>query len=282
MRPDQDNREAIYQQGPRPLYKAEVTRAPYRRGGRYGLLLVLAAVAVWVLVGLPQVAEGATPWLPPVWAGRMLAAGHLVAAALLVIGAARLTANVVLAVRRQPERVVFYDAGFVWEVRGERHKYAWNAVKAVMEDPHAWYFRGKPRLQWGNVTFKMRDGATYRLTAAHGDLPEFLRRVRPYYVEVLGARMGQQLRLGKGFRVHPRLGVTPAGLVLDGARKLPWETLRVELGNRHLVLYQLDTDGTATPVEKLPLKKIQNLGGFMDLVESTTETFQRPNPYKKR
>jgi hypothetical protein len=280
MAPTQDDREAIYQQGPRPLFKAEVSRQPYRRGIRYGLLLVLAAVGVWFLVSLPVVSEGANPLIPARWQGIVLGVGNLAAALLMLVGGARLTANLVLSMRRKPERVMFYDVGFIWEVRGERNKYGWNAIKAVTEDPHAWFFRGKPRLQWGAITFKMRDGATYRFTPTHGDLMTFLKRVRPYYTEALGARMGQQLRLGKSFRVHARLGVTPDGLVLDGKRQIPWEVLKVETDEKHLILNQL-VDGTPQTVEKLPIKAIQNLGGFMDLVESITETFQRPNPYKK-
>lgn len=281
MRPDYDEREAIYQQGPRQIYKAQVTRRPYRRGFRYGLLLVLAAVAVWYLVKLPDVAGGGFPWLSPRWQGIILGVGNMVAGLLVMVGAARLTWNMILMIRRKPERVIFYDAGFVWEIRGERHKYGWNAIKAVLEDPNAWFFRGKSRFQWGHVTFKMRDGASYRFTPAHGDLIGFLQTVRPYYADELGARMGQQLRMNKSFRIHPRLVVRPAGLVLDKKQAIPWEKLRMEVTGRHLILNQA-TAGGVERVERLPLKKISNLAGFMELAESTMETFQRPNPYAKR
>jgi hypothetical protein len=274
-----DPQASAYRNEPQVIYKAQVSRQPYRRGLRYGLLLVLAGIGVWYMVMLPNVAGGQNPFISPTIQRVVLAVGQIVAGVIVVIGVGRMVVFIALLVLRKPERVIFYDEGFVWEVRGKRHKYPWRAVKTVYEDPHAWFFRGKPRLQWGHITLKMRDGQTFRFTAAHNSLLQFLQRVRPYYASEQGTRMGQLLRLNKTFHVHEKLQVVPAGLIIDNKKQVKWQNLKLDMTERDLIIRQVAPNGDIQKVRSFPLKQIRNLGGFIEVTESTIETFQRPNPY---
>jgi hypothetical protein len=110
-------------------------------------------------------------------------------------------------------------------------------------------------------------------------LRAFLQQVRPHYAAEIGARMGQRLRLNKTFKVHEKLTVTPAGLMVGEEVRIPWKYLRVTIDERQLVISRLDKEGRIRPVTRLPTHEIDNLAGFMELVETTTENFQRPTPY---
>jgi hypothetical protein len=91
--------------------------------------------------------------------------------------------------------------------------------------------------------------------------------------------MGQRLRLNKTFKVHEKLTVTPAGLMVGEEVRIPWKYLRVTIDEHQLVISRLDKEGRIRPVTRLPTHEIDNLAGFMELVETTTENFQRPTPY---
>ncbi|MEO0560801.1 MAG: YcxB family protein [Chloroflexota bacterium] len=270
---------SVYANEPITLFKAARNPAPYRKKARYGLLLFLVGLGVWFLPTLPLIANSESAIIPEAYQQLALNIGRLIAVALLVIGAGRLIVFGILSTRRKPERVIFYDAGFVWERNGQKKKYGWNALQAVFEDPHAWFFRGKPVFQWGSIAFKMRDGEVFTFTPSHGDMTAFLREVRPTYGGEIGARYGQLIRLNKTFRVHPRLQVAPPGLILNKKKQIPWERLKLDMTARHLVIKQIGGDGDIKIAAKLPLKEIENLAGFTELVETVAETFQRPNPY---
>jgi len=274
-----ERKAGAYRDQPVVLFKAQVTRKAYWRALRLSLLIVLAGAGVFYILTVPEITTGETPFIPPPYGEIALGVGRIAAGLLLAGGGGRLAYALIMLIRRRPERVVFYDRGFAWERRGNRVKYGWNAVKAVREDPHAWFWRGKPVLQWGHITFKMRDGSVYRFTPAHGNMLAFLRRVREQYAAETGTRMGQMLRLNKSFRVHPKLGVTPAGLLIDDKKRIEWKNLQIQNDGSKLIVSRISDNGNIQQVRTYPVKQIDNFAGFMELVESNIDTFQRPNPY---
>lgn len=277
-----DPRRGLFQDDkPRLLYQTVIDRKTYTRRLRWTIIGMLASGGVWYMLGLPQIqdAVGAFGLLPP-WAEiALLNGGRLVALAVLIFSGAHTATNLVLALRRRTERVRFFDRGFTWQRHGQADaKYAYNAIKTYVEAPRDWRFRKKPVLQWGRLTLNMRDGSTFHVTPAHGDMRLIAARIRPYIAEEIGTRMGQMLRAGKSFRVHKAIAVTPDGLVIDGKTRIAWKQLTAKVDKTTLMLAVLK-DGTPHPVKQVPTREVQNLAAFMELVETTTENFQRPNPY---
>lgn len=267
---------------PKVLFKAKVDRSEYTKRFRWALIGVLATAGVWVILLLPDVQAQimTVAWIPENLRGMVMDVGQIVSGGLLFAMAIRLVINVVLMNRRKTEQLIFYDRGFKWK-RGdsESHSYGWNALKSVRENPRAFSLRKRKLLQWGDVTFNMRDGEVFKLTTVHGDLDKFIKRVSPYYSDVIGVRMGQRVRLNKSFKVHPSIGVTSAGLLLDGKRQVEWKRLKVKRNEKELIIAMIDDDGIIQTVKKVPTHEVDNLGGFIELTESVAETFQRPNPY---
>lgn len=277
-----EKQEGIYKDKPELVYRVAVDRGVYVKRLRRAMIAVLASGGVFIMLGLPLVANSIAAFdvLPDAVRVWLIFAGRTAATLALIVSAARVIIHTVQVIRRPSEEVRFYDQGFVWRRKGgDPAKYGWNAVKTVRENPRAYYFRGVPVLQWGDITLKMREGAVFRLTPAHGDLRAFLQQVRPHYAAEIGTRMGQRLRLDKTFKVHEQITVTPAGLVVGEKTRLPWKNLHVTADEREFVVSRLDKDGNPRPVIRLPAHEIDNLAGLMELVEATTESFQRPNPY---
>jgi len=181
--------------------------------------------------------------------------------------------------RRKPERVMFYDEGFVWQRPNDKKRTRWNAVKSVRENPRRWRVGKRTLLAWGHVTFKLRDGSLYRLTPAHTDLYAFLAKVRPHYADALGTRMAQRARQGQSFRVHPGLAVTPEGVVVDGKQRVGWANLHVRVEGRELIISHIQPGGAPRPVKRYPTHEVDNLAGLLDFVEMTSDNFQRETYY---
>lgn len=269
---------------PRVLFKAKVDRKLYRQRFRRALIGVLATIGVWVMLQLPQIqtAISELTWLPD--RGKLLvnSIGLVVAGGLLLAMAVRLVVNGVLMTRRKSEQVIFYDRGFKWKrgEQGETQKYGWNAIKTVREHPTSWGLFGRKWIHGGHVTFTMRNGETYRLTPAHGSLETFIQRVSPHYTANMGERMMQRTRQGHTITVHPQIKITSAGLVISDKWQIEWKRLKVEHDGQHVtVRYIDDSDGRIRNVKRFAAHEINNLGAFLDVVESATETTQRTNLY---
>ncbi|MEO1443593.1 MAG: hypothetical protein AAFV33_24540, partial [Chloroflexota bacterium] len=270
-----------YQDKPRLIYRATADRSIYRKRVRRAVIGMLAGGGVFFMLGLPVVVNAILD-LNLISIGRLapgtfelgaLVGGRVVAMLILLISAARAIVNLIRYFNRRTEEVRFYDVGFVW-IRGEEsHKYGWSAVKTVRENPRFFFIGKRPVLQWGEISFLMRDGETYKVTPEHGDLRGFLKRVRHYYGDEMGTRMGQRLRVNKPFKVHPELAVMPDGLVLNNEYQIGWEVLKVAVKKRQLNVAYMDGDSIKVAA-KLPAHEIDNLAGFLELVEATAETFQ--------
>ncbi len=279
-----EKQEGIYRDKPVLVYKAQVDRRVYVRRLRWAIVTVLASGGVFFMLSLPPIRAqlDAFTAMPGAARAALWIGGYAAALLLLIVGGARAVTNAVLVARRRTEQIRFYDVGFAWQMKDDPPaKYGWSAVKTIREKPRGWYWRGKPVLQWGEISFKMRDGETYRVRGAHGDLRAFLGQVRPYYADEMGTRMGQRLRMEKSFRVHPQITVAPAGLVV-GEQRIAWKHLKVEETSRELVIGRVDADGAMQQVKTFPAHQVDNLAGFMELAETTIENFQRPNPYARR
>ncbi|MEM6285301.1 MAG: hypothetical protein AAF787_24140 [Chloroflexota bacterium] len=281
-----DEPQDVYRDKPRLVYRAKVDRSIYRQRLNRAIIGMLAGGGVFFMLGLPLVVDAiinlnlmSIGRLPPnAFEIGTLVGGRVIAMLILIVSASRAIVNLIRYTRRRTEEVRFYDVGFVW-IRGDtQQKYGWNAVKTVRENPRYLFIRKQPVLQWGEVSFLMRDGETYRVTPEHGDLRGFLKRVRGFYAAEIGTRMGQRLRLNKPFKVHPLLVVTPEGIELNNEYQIGWNVLKVSVKKRKLLLGYRDGNSIKVAA-KLPTHEIDNVAGFMELVESTTETFQRQTPY---
>ncbi|MFZ4814259.1 MAG: hypothetical protein ACOYL5_06980 [Phototrophicaceae bacterium] len=268
----------IYKDKPERVYATKIERKNYARRVRFGLLTALAGGGVWLMLSLQRVRDGIPPTFG--WLGVALGVGQLVAALVLAVGLIRWVANVVYWFRRRDETLLFYDQGFVWNKGKNEAKYSWNALKSVRVRVDNRQLFGRTWFQSGAVTFTMRDGSVFRFTPIHGNVEEFLVKVEPHIAAVQGTRYGQLLRDGKGFQVHPNIAVTPEGIVLDKKTRLGWKTLQVSREPERITFAQLDAEKRPRIVSHYPIHEIDNVGGFMELVETTTENYQRPNPYR--
>ena len=273
----------IYKDKPQRLYRAGTSPRPYRKRLRRALMVALAGGGVFVLFSLPLVTDAITNFdlfaVPDVARSGVILAGRLIALLVLLLGAVRAALNVVPALRRRLERVTFYGEGFVWERPGAKNRHGWKSVKTIRENPRRWQIGGRTVLEWGEVTFKLRDGTRYRLTPAHTDLNAFLERVRPYYADIMGTRMAQRARQGQSFRVHPKLVVTPEGLVINNKQRIGWANLHVRVDDGELVVSHIKKGGSPRPVTTYPAHEVDNLAGLLDFVEMTADNFQRDTYY---
>ena len=274
-----------YRDQPQLIFRGGVSRKTFRKRLRWAIIAMLASVGVIFMLNLPQITtaiENDMPeFIPNVVGFLALTVGQLVAGAILVVSVGRAMVNAVKMLKRKTERMKFFDVGFMWEREGDQFKYNWNAVKTIIEDPHAFVLFKRPLFEWGSITIKIRDGNEFVFNSAHGSMFRFIQRVQPHYAAEISTRMGQLVRSNKQFKVHPDIAVSSVGLTIAQKRQILWERLNLQHDARRnsLTISMIDENGAIKPVAKYKTKTIDNFAAFMELAETTIENTQRSPIY---
>jgi hypothetical protein len=92
--------------------------------------------------------------------------------------------------------------------------------------------------------------------------------------------MGRILREEKPVKIHPRLTVWPGGVEV-GRQEIPWSELDVRLKGSQLIIRRKNRSGKFRTVRRYNARKVDNVGGFMELVSATIPNYQRER-FEKR
>lgn len=255
---------------PKVLFQGQVKRSRYTKRFMWLLLASTAAVGAWV--ALREAAARAVADTQ-IFGVDVLDIGQLVALIILALLLLRLAVNLARALTVKNERVQIFKQGIVWDRGKKRHKYKWAQVKSFRYGVRTIELFGRNWGQRGRLIFTMRDGGVFRLTQRHGDLRKALKIVRPHIAEVTGTVMGRALRNGKGVRLHRRLALSPAGIIA-GKNKIPWSEADVRVKRGRLEIRRLNDKGKFRTVRRYPTSKIENLGGFLEVADSTIRNHQ--------
>ena len=247
---------------PKLLLEVTVDRRRYWR--RFRLSLILFLVGAGALAALTVAQERGLV------DGNTLDIGRLAAIAISALSFIRGIINFIRWISRRTETVRFFNRGFTWERSGEKQQYSWGKLRTLREGGHGIYIGQRPLLQWGALTMTMSDNLVLKLTPAHGDLKQIAKVIRPYAAEVTGIRMGRQLREEKPVRLHPKLILWPGGLQV-GKQELPWQSLNVSVKGNQLVI-RAKNKGKVRTVRRFNIGSIDNLGGFVELANTTIRT----------
>lgn len=247
---------------PKLLFEITVDRRPYWRRFRMALILIVfsvAALAALTVAGQRELIDGNTRDI-----------GWLAAVGIIILSIIRGIAGFVRWRNRRNETIRFFNRGFTWESNGKKHQYSWEKLQTIREGGRGIYLGKRPVAQWGALILTMSNKQVFKLIPRHGDLRQFAKVIRPYAAEVTGIRMGRRLREEKPVRVHPQLIVWPGGLQV-GKEELPWQVLNVSVQGNRLIIRAKDK-GKVRKVRTFDTRKIDNLGGFVELATTTIRT----------
>lgn len=250
---------------PRLIYGASVQRRRFfTRFVRALFLLIVVAGAYWAL------GEAASRGLAD---PLLLDIGKLVAIVLGGLLAVRGLYNLIVGLFRRSESVRFYDKGLLWTRGNEKHKYPWHQLVSYREGARGVYLARWPFFQTGSNTLVMADGQRFTYNHRFGDTRVGSEAVRRYAAYVTGVHMGRTLRSEQAVKLHPRLTLYPTG-VESGKHDIHWSEVDVALEGDRLVIRRLEPDGRFKTVHRYAQRDVDNVGGFLELAETTIRNYQ--------
>lgn len=251
---------------PRLIYESAVVRGQHRRRLMwFMLLLVVVTAAYWALT------EAARRGLV---AGIWLDVGRLAAILLGGLLGVRALYHLVNWLARRSEAVRVFDKGIAWTRGGTTHKFGWSQLVSYREGARGIYLaEAFPVLRWGAHTLTFRDGTALRFTHRLGDPRRFAGAVRPLAARATGERIGHMLRQDRPVKLHKDLIVYPGGIA-SGKTEIPWEDLDVRLSGGQLIIRRKDATGRFVRVRTYARHRVNNVGGFLDVVAGTLTLYQ--------
>ncbi|MFZ4828954.1 MAG: hypothetical protein ACOYLB_16515 [Phototrophicaceae bacterium] len=266
-----ESKAGVYQDKPILIHRVRIKQDEYVRRFRASLLASLVGGGVLLMLLIPQVAS-LIPF-PLVQLGGMIAAFLF-----LLVSLGRTFYRFRLVKQRPDEDIQFYDKGFIWRRKNTPDaKYGWNAVKTVRR---LYKHTRSGKVRSGHIEWVMRDGQTFRYETHHGDLDHFVQKVEPYANSEIGSRMAHWVRGGQLFKIHPKLGVHPEGILIGEDQLLEWAYLALSVQKDKVEISLRNEDQTLEEVVSVPVWEVINLGGFIELASTTTENYQRKTAYK--
>ncbi len=260
-------------QKPKLLLQVTIRRGIHIRRFAWSILGAIAAFGA--LVAVEEAAgRGLIDW-------PLRVVGTVVSLGVVTLFLLRGVLSLIRWLRRRDETLRFFDKGFTWTRRNEEYKYGWSQLSAYREGGRGIYIGEHPLFQWGAHRLKLQDGRVFKVTGQHGDLRQFARTIRRYAARATGIRMGEALRDGKQVHLHPRLSIWPRG-VEAGKHEIYWGEVEVKLKNNQLTILRKTEKGKFRPVKRFNTRRVDNVGGFMEIATSTIRNHQRERFEKKR
>ena len=255
------------------LFSAEIRRSRYLRRFIWLLLGTLTTAAAYVAL-VEASSRGLASLL-------LLDIGKAVAIVLGGLLAARGLYNLILTLVRRSESLQLYSKGFLWTRGGKTYKYRWTQLARFREGARGLYLFRRPLLTWGAHTLEMDDERVFRFGSIHGDTRLFARVVRPYAAYVTSVKMSRALRDDRPVRLHPRLTLYPGG-VEAGKSEIRWSEVNATVKNGRLLVRRSNQDKPAKTIRRYGLHRVDNVGGFLEIVNSTHRQFQAGRKVAKR
>lgn len=251
-------------EAPRIIYESEVRRSRYFRRFMWLLLGTAATTGAFVALNEATLRNLASPFLLDIGkAAAILLGGFLAVRALY---------NLTLSIIRRTETLRFYNKGFVWTRGSKSYKYKWTELDRFREGARGLYLFGRPILQWGAHLLEMDDERLFKFRSIHGNPRTFARIVRPYAAYVTSVKLSRQLREDRPVTLHPRLTLYSNG-VEAGKTEIHWSVLSAVVKNGRLLVQRLDRGGAKT-VRRYPIHKVDNVGGFLEIVKSSQRQYE--------
>jgi hypothetical protein len=251
---------------PKLLFQAAITKQPYRRRFWFSVLIIAATLGAWF--ALDRVGKRGLV------NANVTDIGWLAAATIVALMTVRAFLSLFRMITRKNETLRFFDRGFSWTRGDQKYQYGWGKVDVFREGGSGIYLGKQVLVQWGAHNLTMTDGQVFKVTPVYGDLRRFARAVRPYIAEATGVQMARALRDDQSVRLHRNLTIWPGGIEI-GKREIPWSGLNVRLGKNRLVIQAKDAKGKFKTVKRYSVRKVDNVGGFVELATSTIRNHQR-------
>jgi hypothetical protein len=258
---------------PKLLFQAVVTKQPYRKRFWFSVLIIAATLGAWYALDMAG-KRGLVDM-------RLTDIGWLAAAAIVALMTVRAFLSLFRIITRKNETLRFFDRGFSWIRGDQKYQYSWAKVDVFREGANGIYLGKRPLVQWGVHTLTMSDGQVFKVTPVYGNLRRFARVVRPYIAEATGVQMARALREYQSVQLHRKLTVWSGGIEI-GKREIPWSGLNVGLEKSRLVIQAKDGKGKFKTVKRYNMRKVDNVGGFVELATSTIRNHQRERFEKSR
>lgn len=202
----------------------------------------------------------------------LLRLGRMVAVFVGAMFAIRAVFNLGRALFRRTQIAQFSREGFAWQVDNDIQRYRWTQLKAYRKGARTWRFLNIPLRRFGQHRLTMNDGRVFVLHHAIASPEAFEQALDPIIDEVMGQKIASTLRSDQPVRLHKRLIVSKNGLVVLKGRKkigLKWSVVDVQVRGGQLIVCTATKGGKFKVVQRYPTHAIDNLGGFMELVEAT-------------
>jgi hypothetical protein len=251
---------------PKLLYQVTIERKRYFR--RFSLALLVSLTAFLALIALNIIRDQGTA------DETVLLIGIFVAAVLAAIFFVRAVFSLGRWLGRRNETLRIFDQGFVWIRSGQESKYSWSALNTYREGGHGIYFRDKPLSQWGAHTLKMEDGRVFKVSGIYGDLRKLNGILQRPAARVTGVHMGKALRDEQAVKLNSQLTVWPGGVQV-GKQEIHWSDLDVRLKGKQLMIYRKNQKGKFSKVRQFNVRRVDNVGGFMEVATTTIRSHQR-------
>jgi hypothetical protein len=251
-------------EAPRIIFETEVKRSRYFR--RFMWLLLGIAATIGALVALHEAT------LRNITSPFALDIGKAAAIALGGFLSIRALYSLILSLTRRTEILRFHNKGFVWTQGSRTYKYKWTDLSRFREGARRLYLFKRPILHWGAHQLKMDDGRVFMFRGIHGNTRLFARVVRPYAAYVTSVKLSRTLRQDRPVNLHPRLTLYPGG-VKAGKTEIHWSVVSASVKNGRLLVQRLDRGGVKT-VRRYPIHKVDNVGGFLEIVKSSQRQYE--------
>lgn len=259
-------------QKPKLLYEITIRRGRYFRRFAWWLLAGVAALGALVALDTAAVRGMADESL--------LNVGKIVALIAAILFGLRALFHLIGWLRRRNETLKLFDKGLVWTKRSGTQQYSWSSLNTYREAGRGIYLGKRPLFQWGAHRLTMNDGKTLKITGVYGDLRKLGSILRKPAARVTGAVMGRTLREEEPVRLSRHLTVWPGG-VEAGKLEIPWSEVDVRLKSGRLIIYRLNKAGKFQPVKRYNPRRLDNVGGFMEVATATIRNHQRER-FEKR
>ena len=255
----------MYAQKPELLFEADVDRRRYLRRLIWLIFAIAAMIAARLALRETVQEENVD--------GQILDIGQFIALILAAILAIRAAITLGRFLTTRSEKIRIFDRGFAWQIGKTQHKYSWGQLKTFREGVQTFSIFGRPLVQLGAHTMRMRDGKTFRISARHGDTRAFVRAVRPVIADITGTIMGRALRENRSVQLNKTFTLAPKGIVA-GNHKIRWSALDIRVRRGKLAVRELNKKGKFKTVKTFKTRNIDNLAGFLDIAESVIQNHQ--------
>ena len=259
-------------QKPRLLYQVSIRRSHFFRRFIWSLLGTVASVGALVAL---DAAAGRN-----ITDRTLLQVGGVVSVIVLILFGLRTLWNFWRTLRWGTVTWRVFTQGLVWTTPKADNKYGWSQLESYREGGRGLYLGKRPIFQWGSHRLKMEDGRVFRIDGKYGDLRQIGTILRRYAAHITGIKMGRRLRAEQPVKLNRSLTVWPGGISV-GKREIPWSQAEVRLKNGRLAILQKADSGKFHTVKGYSARRVDNVGGLIELASSTIRNHQRERFEKK-